>query len=282
MFENVQEATGKAIAAILGLQIAASLLVNAFVFQGTVLQWLGRAVLATKGLVHPDLIANLVPLVLVVGVGIFGIAGLRPQDLGATRASLLPALGATVAFWLGLQVAFGLSSLRQGGLAWYPAWREPGAGYVLGGLLGQLFGNALAEEALFRGFLFPQFLLKMRKKWSRRQAAFLAALASQVVFALFHIPNYLFVRHERFLVMDLVRLVINGVILLLVYLAAQNLLVAVGVHALWNTPTPLFAPPSGFARYGIVVGCTLALAGAWYLWRKRPLRGQEEGQRPRK
>ncbi len=268
MFKDVRETTWKAMLIVLGLQMVASLVVNAVIFQGAVIQALGRVYLATRGLVHPDLVANLVPLVLVVGVGIFGIAGLRPKDLGVTRAAILPAAGATVVFWLGLQAAFGLSSMLQGHLAWYPAWQKPGAPFVLGELLGQLFGNALAEEAVFRGFLFPQLWLKMRRRWGRRKASLLAALASQMVFALLHIPNYLFVRHERFLVMDLVRLVVNGLILLLVYLAAQNLLVAVGVHALWNVPAPLFEPPQGFTGYLLVVGCTLALAGAWYLWRR--------------
>ena len=275
MFKDVREATWKAILIILGLQVIASFLVNAVVFQGAAIQALGRVYLTTKGWVHPDLIANLVPLAVVIGGGVFGVAGLRPEDLGVTRASILPAVAVTMVFWLALQAVFGLVSVFQGGLAWYSVWREHGPGFVLGGLLGQLFGNALAEEVVFRGLLFPQLLLKMRRRWGQRKALVLAGLMSQAVFALLHIPNYLFVHHERFLVMDFVRLVLNGLLLLLVFLTAQNLLVAVGVHALWNTPASLFEPPMGFTRYLIVVGCTLALIGAGYFLRETLFRERQ-------
>jgi len=66
-----------------------------------------------------------------------------------------------------------------------------------------------------------------------------------VVFALLHILNYLFVRHRGCLIMDLVRLVVNGLILLLVYLAAQNLLVAVGYTPCGTRQPPCLSRPKG-------------------------------------
>ncbi|RMH15083.1 MAG: CPBP family intramembrane metalloprotease [Acidobacteria bacterium] len=268
--EGVRETTGAAIAVVLVLQVASSLLVNAVVFQGSVVSALRRLHRATGGLIEPNVVANLVPLLVVVGFGVFLVARLRPADLGLSRAGLPPALAATAAFWLTLQIAFVL--FGGGGVSLHPAWRDPGAGYVVGGVLGQLLGNALAEEAVFRGFLFPQLLLKMRHRLTGRTAFVLAALASQIVFAVLHLPNRLLVKGFELgpsLAADQARLVVHGLVFLALFLASRNLLVAVGVHALWNDPALLVASPGGVAHYLVVLGSSLALTAALALLRRR-------------
>jgi hypothetical protein len=181
MFERVRETTWTAIAAVLVLQVASSLFVNGVVFQNAIGSALGRLHRATSGLIEPNIVANLVPLAVVVGLGIFVVARLRPSDLGV-RGSMLPlALGATVGFWVLVQATFALLAVVRGGaLDFHPAWTDPGAGYVAGGVLGQMLGNALAEEAVFRGFLFPQLLRKARRSFGKRSAFVLAALSSQI------------------------------------------------------------------------------------------------------
>ena len=96
MFDRVRETTWTAIVAVLIFQVASSFFLNAVVFQGAVVSTLGRLHRATNGLIEPNLIANLVPLAVVVGLGIFVIARLRPSDLGLTQSALPLAAGATV------------------------------------------------------------------------------------------------------------------------------------------------------------------------------------------
>ncbi len=268
MFGTFREASARALVAVLALQVVASVLVNAVVFQEPVLSWLGRLYLDTRGWVHPNLVANAIPLLLVVGVGILGVARLRLHDIGLRPTAVGPALLATAVFWLGLQGLFAAAALFYGGPTWVAAWRDPGPGYILGPLLGQVLGNALAEEAAFRGFWFPQLDLKLQRRLAGRWSWVAAALLSQGLFALMHIPNYVFVQHQRFLVGDAVRLLVNGLILLWVFVRTQNLLIAVGVHALWNTPAAVVQPPEGPVRYALLVFWTLAFAKLWR-WRRR-------------
>ncbi len=263
-----REASARALVAVLALQVVASVLANAVVFQKPVLSWLGQLYLATRGWVHPDLVANAIPLVLVVGVGMLGLARLRLRDIGLRATAVGPALLATALFWLGLQGLFAAAALFYGGPTWVAAWRDPGPGYILGPLLGQVLGNALVEEAAFRGFWFPQLGLKLQRRLAGRRAWVAAAFFSQGLFALMHIPNYVFVQHQRFLVGDALRLLVNGLILLWVFVRTQNLLIAVGVHALWNTPAAVVQPPAGWLRYALVVSWTLAFAELWH-WGRR-------------
>jgi len=273
MFDRVRETTWTAIAVVLTLQVASSFFMNAVVFQGAVRSALGRLHRATGGLIEPNVIANLVPLTIVVGLGIFVIARLRPSDLGLTQSALPLALGATAGFWLVVQAAFVLLTVARGDtLNFHPAWTDPGAGYVVGGLLGQFFGNALAEEAVFRGFLFPQLLLKLRRRFSGRTAVGLAALASQVAFAVLHIPNRLLVKGFDLgfaLAVDQTLLIVHGLVFLALFVGSRNLLVAVGVHALWNDLAPVIEPPGGVGEYLTIVGFTVALAALLYVLRLR-------------
>src|SRR5690606_32107815 len=69
-----------------------------------------------------------------------------------------------------------------------------------------------------------------------------ALLISQVAFALSHIPNRIYLRMSPGdIVIDLLMLVGWGVLYTLLYLRTDNLFLVVGVHALGNTPTTLFA-----------------------------------------
>ena len=273
MLDRVREASALAITVVLALQVASSLFVNAVVFQGEIGAALRRLHLATGGLVESTLVANLVPLVLVVGVGVFLVARLRPNDIGLIRSALPVAVVATLGYWLASQAVFSLVAIGRGeALTLNPAWVAPGAGFVVGGLLAQLFGNALAEEAIFRGFLFPQFLAKLRHRMRGRGAIVVAALASQVVFAVLHIPNRLLTKGFGIgsdLLGDQAALVLSGLVFLTLYAASRNLLATVGVHALWNDPVGIMDRPDGPVGGLAVLGLTLALAAILYVRRRR-------------
>ena len=135
---------------------------------------------------------------------------------------------------------------------------------MIGGILGQLFGNALAEETVFRGFFFPQFYYKFGKRLGRVRALVTAALVSQVAFALLHLPNRLFVKGvpSSELLGDQVQLVVMGLVFLAIYVVTRNLFVAVGIHALANDPAPLIQASDGTVA-SVWLALTLALVVLW-------------------
>ena len=109
---------------------------------------------ATGGLVNATLQANLIILVVEVGLVLLVIGRLRCRDLALRPGDLPVALGWTAGTWAVIQcVGVITACLGAGHLAWHEAWRVLGASRVIGELLGQLFGNALSEEIIFRGFL---------------------------------------------------------------------------------------------------------------------------------
>ncbi len=262
---------GGVIALALALQVASSLFVNAVVFQDPVIGWLQGLRRVTGGLVVPNLVANLVPMGLVVGGAMFLAGRLRPRDVGWTRASLPVALGGTFAFWVALQAAAAAALLQAGRpLMLASSWTDPGSGSMIGELLGQVLGNALAEETFFCAFLFHALCGTLLEWWGPRAAGCAAALGSQAVFALAHLPNRLLVKGMPAdqLAADQVRLLVMGLLFLALYLATRNLLFVVGVHALFNRPVLLFDAPRDLVLLVLLLGL-VAVVGFRSLWRVR-------------
>jgi uncharacterized protein len=221
--------------------------------------WMPREALAalqdaSAGWLQPTLIgagfAGLVQFAL-----LFGPARQRGRDVG-WRVSVLPgALLAGVVLWLLMQAP----ALLAGPAAWQtaPAWRE-GLGVALGPLLAQLAATALVEETVFRGWLWPQLSARLAAHVVPGVASILAAVASQAVFALLHLPALM--AGDAPVVGTLVVLFATGLVFVAVYAATGNLFVAVVVHALGNAPTPLLQPPGGApAPTMLLLAGTLAL-----------------------
>jgi hypothetical protein len=247
------------------LYSTAILFVNAVLFRGSVGESLRAIHRATGGLVTPTLVGSLVVLLIVVGLAIFALGRIEPRDVGWTRAKLAPAALATLGAWGVVQIVSAVAVASGGGtLSLHPAWTYPGAGGVLGRVIGQAFGNALVEETVFRGFFFPQLVAKFQRKLGRASALGAAALVSQVGFALSHIPNRIFVKGIAGpeLVADLARLTLLGSVFLAIYLVTRNLWVAVGLHALGNAPTPL-VQVSGGVQVAAWLSSMLLVVGAW-------------------
>jgi membrane protease YdiL (CAAX protease family) len=219
---------------------------------------------ATRGLVNTTLQANLV-MMLVVGAGVIGVLGrLRGRDVGLAVAKLPRAAGLTVLVWMVAQLGGLLADLlTRGTVVLDPAWARYGLAIILGWLIGQLFGNALFEEIAFRGFLLPQLYGKL-VGWRDRPRARLvvATLGSQAVFALMHIPVRLYEGLALAeLLPTLVFVWLLGMLFAAIYLLTDNLLFAVGVHALANQPTALF--PGHIPGSELVVGLVIAILWAW-------------------
>jgi len=138
----------------------------------------------------------------------------------------------------------------------------------VGYLIGQLFGNALYEEIVFRGFLFVQLLLHFNRPVRRRFSFAAALVISQVIFALSHVPNFVWVDDKTLFdalaSTDLI--FVSGLLLALVYWRTRNLLLVVVIQALRNEPTAIIAAPSVIFVYTtllLVVSIILFWPRAW-------------------
>ncbi|GIW51385.1 MAG: hypothetical protein KatS3mg081_0740 [Gemmatimonadales bacterium] len=273
---NPAARTGWPLVALVVIAAASSTIaVNAVVFRPPVLNQLQALRAATGGLVSPTLIGSAIPLVSVVGICIFLIGRVPPREIGWVRSGILPACLVTFGIWVSVQAAFAAIQLAGGNQPQlHPVWERRGVLFVLGELGGQIFGNALLEETVFRGFLFTQLLILFQEFAPRRSAFLLAAILSQAFFAVTHIPNRLLVDPAATgLVLDQVLLLVSGLLFLAVYLITANLWIAVGLHALVNTPTPLVQAGEDLLNPAIV-GATLFLLLVW-----RPLANRVRARR---
>ncbi len=264
---------------VVAFEIFAIVLANAVLFQGAAGKFLLRLHLASGGLVEPTLVAGFVSLGLVVGVAIFSLGRLRPAEVGWVPSQLLPALIVLPICWVVVQLILtGLVLSAGGTLELNQAWSRPGAGFVLGGLLAQLLGNALAEETVFRGFFFPQ----LQKSFAGRLGPFwslvLAVVVSQLLFALSHIPNRLLVHGLEVpqLLKDQKALLVMGMAFLAAYILTRNLWVVVGLHALVNDPASLVQVPEKVSKY-VWHWMVLLVPVVWYLVRRLVLGRKKTG-----
>jgi membrane protease YdiL (CAAX protease family) len=202
---------------------------------GTVLVFDLLSTLLLFANVHP-LVVVFLPWVLVIGVGIFLLGKLRFSDLGIFPTRIIPAVLYGLVIWCMIQllVTAALFIIQD----------KISSGSVMPGyLVDQLLFFAIAEEIIYRGYLFPQLYLKMKRAKQFSSGAFWIALfLSQAIFSLYHIPHRLANNtpiHD--LPFQMVLLWISGLLLCYVYLRSQNLLVAVIVHALGNAPSIIFS-----------------------------------------
>lgn len=153
-------------------------------------------------------------------------------------------------------------------LAIAEGWEGVGFLKKVGDLLGQLLGNALCEETVFRGFLLMQCVLVFRARWPHRpRTAFALSLwLATATFAVSHVPYDL--RPDNYeslskLALDQVGVFVFGCFIGWVYWQTRNLFFAVGVHSLLNEPTTLLAWHDVGQR--VVLGLvSLGIAAAWH------------------
>jgi membrane protease YdiL (CAAX protease family) len=241
----------------------------------------------TRGLVTPTLVlSGAVLLLLAAG---FRFAGIRASDVGLHRASRLPALGVGVGLWLaGTLAAWGAAIALTGAApGLHPSWAARGPLVMASILFGAVLAAAV-EEVVFRGLLLSQLRLRLEVRTARPRAALAAAvLLSQAVFAVAHAParigrgDY---DSPGAVLADQAGLLLAGLIGAWIVLATGGILVAIGVHALANAPTALFAAPAdapalssrGFMLLILLTGLALR---SWHL-RTRRAAGQSSPERP--
>ena len=255
---------GRVIVAYWVVASALVALINLVLFPGPLFDPVSRA---TAGLANATLQANALNLALFAGI-VLGWGRLQPRDVGLDRSRLREALLLTAGLWLAAQLIVALLAAANGNLQVDPAWSARGVTVVLGSLLAQLLGNALFEEAAYRGFYLGQLgaRLAARPNLPPGGALVLAALVTQVLFVLSHVPNRIFAGLSLAdIPADFAFLFVLGLFFTLVYRATGNLFLAVGVHALMNRPTLVTLAP---LPAGYLVGLLAALLSI-YLWRRR-------------
>lgn len=241
MPEPIRRARRTTIIIFLFAHFTLTAVVNLVFFAGNAFRPLASA---TGGLFTGSLLANLVFIAALVLVIILGVGRLRLYDIGLVRRNIMPGVVYTVGLWLVAQIVHLLAGLvTYGTVSLNAEWLTYGVGFMIGLLLTQIFGNALFEEIAYRGFLVPQLYLRLERlrdrPWKR---LFAALLISQTAFALSHIPNRIYLGMSAGdIAIDLLMLVGWGILYALLYLRTDNLFLVVGVHALGNTPTTIFA-----------------------------------------
>ena len=230
--------------------LATSYIVFLVILVGWILLDLGEVmqplISASYGLITHLLVLNAIATGVVIGVVILWFGGLTAKDIGLKGSQLLEGVTVGLAFWVLVQITQLLIGLaKTGRVAVAPIWAEEGVGPILGLLLGHLFGTALCEETIFRGFFLPQLWLVLRDRMSSssKLTVSLAVLISQVLFALMHLPWQAAKGVDTgSLPFVVLAMLFNGIILAIVYLRTGNLFIAIVIHALGNAPTPVLMP----------------------------------------
>lgn len=201
---------------------------------------------ATGALINLTFLNYLVLSIVIVGGLLFGVAKLKPREVGLRLPDLQLGIVVTVLVWITMQlVALVLNLTAFGRVSIDQSWLVPlGTTSMLGAILfGQLLGNALFEEVAFRGFLLPQCYFQSRSLQQHpRIRVMVALLVSQLLFALYHIPARLSSGVSPIqLPLFLFPILLIGLLLAVVYLRTGNLFLAVGLHAMNDSPTVLFS-----------------------------------------
>jgi CAAX protease family protein len=239
VYEPIRSARQSTIIRLVATHFTLTAVINLVFFAGNTFRPLASA---TGGLLTGSLLANLTFIGVLVGVVIMRWGGLRLYDLGVISGQIPKAILYTFGFWGLAQIIHLIAGLLYyGHVVISPDWNNPQ--FLIGLILTQIIGNALFEEIAYRGFLFPQLFLRFAaledRPWGRLA---LAIILSQGVFALSHIPNRIYLgMTPNEIALDLLMLLGWGTLYTLIYLKTDNLFVVVGVHALGNAPTTLFA-----------------------------------------
>lgn len=258
------------IVSLIFIHILFTLTVNLVLFANGTLSVIAKS---TNGWINETLAANLFGLVLEVVIFLCIIAKLSPKDFGLTKNKLLAGLFGTLLFWLAINIVdLGMTLLTHSSLT-FNNDIFTNSNVVFGELLGQLFGNALLEEVLFRGFLLVQIYLLLKKVKNNTSRIVYAMLISQSIFAAIHIPNRIYSGLVGIdFVYDFIVLVILGIIFSLLYVLTKNLFFVIGVHSLMNVQIMFWN--SSFT-YTATLICVLLLTCLLICFRRKKFRAQK-------
>lgn len=253
------------------VQVGLSVLVNQVLFPREVFLPVSEV---TGGFASQTLCANILMMLINIGIVIMLIGRLHLRDIGMwpTRRAWLWSIAISGGLWVCAQLTIAVAAVTAGKpVSIASSWTTANeVGHTVGRLIGQVFGNALYEETLFRGFLLIQIGLLLshygtqsaREESTRgRVRSWIAAtLLTQMFFAVTHVPNRLMKGSYAALqdiVIDQGILLAAGLLYAVIYLGTRNLWLCVLLHALSNAPTPLLAGSGGSSAGANVIAVGL-------------------------
>ncbi len=197
---------------------------------------------------------------LVMGWGRQGLA-----DLGLRGRWVMQTLLFLIGGWVIVQsMAVAAALLSAGGIAIHPSWNEHGMGVVLGYLVAMVIGTALFEDGVFRGYLLPQFCLRLEQHIAGPTArAMTALLLCSAIFSLWHLPTIILNRDLALaaIIGVLAYMLLGGLMLGLLFLRTGNLPLVIAAHALVNAPTLVVQSPVSGSLLAGLVGLGAIIAG---------------------
>jgi uncharacterized protein len=221
--------------------------------------WLDTLLAHLGGVVGGTFVASIATLAIQLAI-ILGLGRLALRDVGLSAKSLWGGLAIGAAVWLVVQAILAAAALIHGdGLA-----LAPEVDRLHGRLLvDQVAGNALAEEVVYRGFLAVQLVVLARRWLSPRAAWIAGVLASQLFFALTHLPQRWIVLdlHGAALAGNLAMTALFGIFYAVIYVRTGMLGIAIAFHALSNLPFAIVDSPLEPAF--LYDGALLVLLVAW-------------------
>jgi uncharacterized protein len=240
--------------------------------------WLTPISHATRGLIQPTLIAtNIVTLIQVVALMIYA-GGLRASDIGFVPRRIWPAVIFTIVLWAVVNAGIAVNDLiSHSPMTVDDGWAKMGALRIAGSFIGQIFGNTPSEEMAFRGFLLVQLALVFRP-FGQTKALVAALIVSQLIFTLSHIPLLIVHGHNfQEICFLLTEIFVLGSLFAIVYLATNNLFVAMGTHTLANDSMQVLSGSTAVFHEIDAFSCAaLAMSLLWWWWRSRGRRPQPQ------
>lgn len=183
----------------------------------------------------PDSVLKYMPLFLVMGLLWSFIGNLRCRDFGMLPSKMLPALYWTLSIWIIAQlcvvIVHGVNFSVVG------IWHDEPSKPIEYFFFAQLFGNSLIEELMFRAFLIVQLLLLFQrwKGWAKRKSLIIAIIVASFIFAVMHVFGDYYSGDPLLMVaLNNIPRFFLGAIFAGIFLLSNNLLIAVGIHALVN------------------------------------------------
>ena len=225
---------------------------------------------ASGGWIEPVLVKSWVVLGAFLAV-VLGLGRRSWSEVGWRPGALARGAATWVLAWSALQLVLLLWTLARGAeLALHPMWTRFGTGAVLGGILAQALGHALAEDTAFRAFTLPA-LGERARRLGPLAAMLLALLGSSLLFGLTHLPTRLLVKSPggAALISEQAHFFSAGLALGLAWLATRNLGAVVALHVLLNDPAPLVATDGTSLNRAVLVVLALWIVGAAWRGRRR-------------
>lgn len=208
----------------------------------------------TNQIIQGTLIVNLIGIVL-FSLVFAKVIKLKLTSFFLDKKSVFQGIKAVIILWCLIQIILIATSFFMN----HNIELENINNNQIGSFISQLFGNALFEEFVYRGFFLIQLFLIFKVKLTNKKALLVSIILSQLIFALIHIPNRIIVDLTDNLLIDTVQVFIGGIIGALIFIRTKNLIFLIGFHALANVPINLIKPTISIELLTLIIGISIAI-----------------------